>query len=311
MRLGWITAVLLISYPALAQYPARPIEVITPISAGGGMDQQARLLAELVEPELQQRLVIINRPGAGGTIGMAKLVQSEPDGYTIGAVWNGPLTASVHLQPVPYGLDDYIPIIQFSKAPFVFCVAPDFPANTAAELVENIRNNPDRYTYGHEGFGGILHLGTERILNSLNLKVRPVPFPGASETARNFAGGFITIYAGGIASIQGFAETGKAKCLLLTSAAPNPIFPQASGLGDLGIGQAETVFWRAIVAPKGTPPAIVARLELAFRNAAESPRFKAYLAGLGEVGSSLSGAALRESLRSEYEALAISAKTLK
>ena len=79
---------------AAAQYPARPIEMIVPIAPGGGMDLQARLLAELVEPVLGQRVVVLNRPGAGGTLGMGLLTQAKPDGYTIGAVWNGPLTAS-------------------------------------------------------------------------------------------------------------------------------------------------------------------------------------------------------------------------
>lgn len=311
MRLWWLLALIVSTVSAAAQYPVRPIEVIVPISAGGGMDQQARLLAELAEPHLQQKLVILNRPGAGGTIGMARLTQSAPDGYTIGAVWNGPLTGSVHLQPVPYGLDDYVPVLQFSTAPFVFCVAPDFPANTGAELITKLRQNPDEYTYGHEGVGGILHLGAERIFKSLGLKVRAIPFPGASETARNFAGGHITMYAGGIASIQGLAETGKAKCLLLTSAARNPLFPQAAGLEDFGIREAETLFWRAIVVPKGTPPDVTARLEAAFRSAADSPRFKSFLAGLGEAGSSLSGTSLRDFIRREYETLGALAQSTK
>jgi tripartite-type tricarboxylate transporter receptor subunit TctC len=311
MRLWWLVALVVSAGSAAAQYPTRQIEMIVPISPGGGMDQQARLLAELAEPHLQQKLVILNRPGAGGTIGMARLTQSAPDGYTIGAVWNGPLTGSVHLQPVPYGLDDYIPVIQFSTAPFVFCVAPEFPANNGAEFIAKLRQSPDEYTYGHEGVGGILHLGAERIFKSLGLKLRAIPFPGASETARNFAGGHINIYAGGIASIQGMAEAGKAKCLLLTSAARNSLFPQAAGLDDLGIRDAETLFWRAIVVPKGTPPEIITKLEDVFRRAAASDRFKTFLAGLGEAGSSLSGPALRDFIRREYETLGALAQSAK
>lgn len=307
----WGLFLLMLVGSAWSQYPTRPIEVIVPIAPGGGMDLQARLLAELAESDLKQKLVIVNRPGAGGTIGMAQITQAKPDGYTIGAVWNGPLTASVHLQPVPYGVDDYVAVLQFSKAPFVICTAPDFPAGSGAELVANIRQNPDKYTYGHEGLGGMLHLGAERIFRSLGLSVRAVPFAGANETARNFAGGHITFYAGGIASIQPFAKAGKAKCLLLTSAARNPVFPQAAGLDDLGIGQAETVFWRAIVVPRGTPPEVVAMLESTFRRAAQSPRFQEYLAGLGEAGANLSGAALAEAIRSEHKALGALAQTIK
>ena len=303
--IGAIVAILaLVAAPAFAQpYPTRPVEMIVPIAPGGGMDLQARLLAELVEPFLGQRVVVINKAGAGGTLGVTLLTQAKPDGYTIGAVWNGPLTASPHSQPVQYSPDDYVPIVQFSKAPFVLCTAPDFPASNGRELIANIRQNPDKYTYGHEGIGGMLHLGAERLFRALGLSVRAVPFAGASDTARNFSGGHITFYAGGIASIVSQAKAGKAKCLLLTSAANNPLFPQAIGLDELGIGPMETVFWRAIIVPKGTPAEIVARLQDAFSKAAKQPKFLEYLAGLGEVSSDASGPALARELRAEYDAL--------
>ena len=290
---------------AAAQYPTRPIEIIVPIAAGGGMDVQARMLADLAEADMGARMVVVNRPGAGGTLGMTQLTRAAPDGYTIAAVWNGPLTASPHSQPVAYTPDDYIPVVQISKAAFVLCTALDFPAANARELVANIKQNPDKYTYGHEGVGGMLHLGAERIFAALGLAVRAVPFAGANDTARNFIGGHITFYAGGIASILPQVKAGRAKCLLLTSAANNPLFPQASGLDALGIGTIETVFWRAIVAPKGTPPTIIDKLAAAFLAAAQKPKFLDYLAGLGEAPASARGAAFARELRAEYHALGV------
>lgn len=299
-----IVAALLCVGSALAQpYPSRPIEMIVPIAPGGGMDVQARLLAELAEAELKQKFVAINRPGAAGTIGVGLVAKAAPDGYTIGAVWSGPLTASPHNQPVPYGLDDYVPVIQFSKAPFVLCAPADFPASSGAELVAHLKQNPDRYTYGNEGAGGTLHLGAERIFAALGVSVRAVPFSGAADTVRNFLGGHVSLYAGGITSILPHMKSGKAKCLMLTSAARNAVFPQAAGLDDLGIGSAETVFWRAIIAPKGTPADIVQRLESAYRTAIQSKRFQDYLAGLGETSSSLAGPALATFIREEHAAL--------
>jgi tripartite-type tricarboxylate transporter receptor subunit TctC len=303
-------AAVLASPSAVAQYPTRPIEMIAPIAPGGGMDLQARLLAELVEPELGQRVVVLNRAGAGGTLGVGLLTQAKPDGYTIAAVWNGPLTASPHSQPVPYSTDDYVPVLQFSKAPFVICTAPDFPAATGQELVANIRQNPDKYTYGHEGVGGMLHLGAERIFAALGLSVRAVSYSGAAETARDFIGGHITFYAGGIASILPHAKAGRAKCLLLTSARDNPLFPQAVGLDALGIGDSETVFWRAIIVPKGTPPDIVSRLEGSFLKASQHPRFLEFLASVGELPASARGPALAEEIRKEYDELGALTKKL-
>lgn len=339
-RIDWsntIPAIMHITLPALvlalacalmpslaaAQYPTRPIEIIVPIAPGGGMDVQARMLAEMAGAEMAAvemagaekagaekagaekgvRMVVVNRPGAGGTLGMTQLTRAAPDGYTIAAVWNGPLTASPHSQPVVYTPDDYIPVVQFSKAAFVLCTAPDFPAATARELIAHIKQHPDKYTYGHEGVGGMLHLGAERIFAALGLTLRAVPFAGANDTARNFIGGHITFYAGGIASILPQVKAGRAKCLLLTSGANNPLFPQASGLDALGIGAIETVFWRAIVVPKGTPPEIIAKLEAAFLAAAQKPKFLDYLAGLGEAPASLRGAAFARELRAEYNAL--------
>ena len=308
MRLG-CGALALVSASVLAQgWPARPIEMIVPIAPGGGMDAQARLLAELVEPELKQRIVAVNRPGAGGTIGVGQLVKAAPDGYTIAAVWSGPLTASPHSQPVPYGLDDYVPVIQFSKAPFVVCVPPEFPAGSGAELVAHLKQSPDKYTYGNEGAGGTLHLGAERIFGALGVTVRAVPFSGAADTVRNFLGGHIALYAGGFTSILPHAKAGKAKCLMLTSAARNPVFPQAAGLDELGVGGAETVFWRAILVPRGTPPEVVQRLDAAYRAAIASKRFQDTLASLGEVSSTLSGAALSQFIREEHAALGRLAK---
>lgn len=305
MRRSWsaLVAALACGIAQAQPYPSRPIEMIVPIAPGGGMDVQARLLAELVEPELKQKIVAINRPGAGGTIGVGQLVKAAPDGYTIAAVWSGPLTASPHSQPVPYGLEDYVPVIQFSKAPFVVCAPPEFPANSGAELVAHLKQNPDRYTYGNEGAGGTLHLGAERIFGALGVSVRAVPFSGAADTVRNFLGGHVALYAGGITSILPHLKSGKAKCLMLTSAARNPVFPQAAGLEDLGVAAAETVFWRAIIAPRGTPTEVVQRLEAAYRAAIGGKRFQDMLAGLGEVSSTLSGTALAQFIREEHAAL--------
>ena len=276
--------------------------MISPISPGGGMDQQARLLAKLAEAELGQPVIVMNRAGAGGAIGVAALTKAKPDGYTIAAVWNGPLTVSPQTQPVPYTVHDYIPVIQFSIAPFVICTQPDFPAANSRELVANIRQNPDKYTYGHEGTGGALHLAAERAFTALGLSLVGVPFQGATDTARNFLGGHITFYAGGITSILAQSRSGKAKCLLLTSPGGNAAMPLATGLDAVGAGDAATVFWRAIIVPKGTPAEIVAKLEDAFRKAAQSPKFLEYLESLGEVPANSHGAELARELHSEYAA---------
>lgn len=289
--------------PATAEYPDRPIQIIVPVPPGGGLDLQARLLAEVTEPFLKQKMVIINRPGAAGAVGMNVLMQAKADGYTVAAVWNGPLTTNPHTQQVAYGPDDYVPILQFSAAPFVLCAAPDFPAASGAELIEFLKKDPGKYTYGNEGVGGTLQLAAERIFGALGVRVRPIAFRGAAETANAFLGGHITFYAGGVASILPHARAGKAKCLLLTSAWKNEVLPQAASLTDLGIPQHETVLWRAVIGPKGVPADRLSLLEKAFRQGAESPRFRDFIKSLGERSLAAGPEEVRALIRSELEEL--------
>lgn len=308
LRIAFVLVLSALAAPAFSQYPTRPIELIVPVGAGGGLDLQARMLAELAEKELGQRVVVMNRPGAGGTIGVQALTQAKPDGYTLAAVWAGPLTASPHNQPVQYSSDDYTPIVLFSKAPFVVCVAPDFPAETGAQLVARLKAEPDKYTYGNEGAGGTLHLGLERIFAALGVSARAVAFKGAAETAQNFAGGHITMYAGGIASILPMSKAGKAKCLMMTTAGRNPMFPSAAGLEELGVPQVEIAFWRAIIAPKGLPEEARRKIESAFVAAARSAKFTEFIASLGEIPAATTGAPLKEFIATEYAALGKLAK---
>src|SRR3990167_8617580 len=157
----WLSAIvvganlLCAASPAAAQekFPARPIEIIVPTPPGGGTDITARLLAELAGPMLGQKVVVVNEAGAGGTLGMSAVVQAKPDGYTLGGLWNAPLTMTPHSQAVPYSLRDYAAISLVDTAPMVMCTQPDFAANSGKEFIEVIRNNPNKYTYGNDGVG--------------------------------------------------------------------------------------------------------------------------------------------------------------
>lgn len=297
-------------HSAWAGYPEKPIEMIVPSPPGGGTDIAIRLLAELTEPFLKQKVVVINKPGGGGTVGVSLLTQAKPDGYTLGGVWNSPLTASPHTLQVAFTPDDYQPILQISSAAYVLCAAPDFPANNGRELIEELKKNPGKYTFGNDGVGGTMQLAGERIFKTLGVKVRPVPFGGAGETAKNFLGGHVTFYGGSIPPIMPHIKAGKAKALLLTSAADNEALPTASGLNALGIPQEETVLWRTIIAPKGLPTEVLKTLEAAFRQGASEPRFKEFLKAQGEELVIAGPAEVGKLIREEYKALGEVAKDL-
>src|SRR6266404_5203691 len=289
---------------------AEPIKLIIPTAPGGGTDGYFRVLVRAAEAFLKEPLVPINVAGAGGTIGVAQMVHSPPDGQTLAAVWLGPVTVSPHTMKVQYTPNDYIAVIQLTSAPYVFCVHPEFPATDGKSFIEELRKNPDKYTYGNDGAGGPGQLATERILRAMNVRARDVPFKGAGETLVAFLGGHIDIYVGSVPPILQHAQTGKAKCVLLTSADRIAALPSASGLRDLGIPDEETILWRAVLAPKGTPPAKVAELEAVFEKAANAPATRKFLDDAGEQLLIRKGPALRQYIDKEYDALGKLAKAL-
>ena len=302
------TTVATLAAPAL--FAAEALKVIIPTAPGGGTDGYFRVLAKEVEPVLNEPVVVMNVPGAGGTIGVSQMVRSTPDGQTVAAVWLGPVTVSTHTMKVTYTPADYIPVIQVSSAPYVLCVHPEFPAADGAGLIAELKKNPDKYTYGNDGLGGPGQLATARILRAMNASARDVPFKGAGETLTAFLGKHVDIYVGSIPPILQHVQGGKAKCLLVTSADRVAALPSAASLRDLGIPNEETILWRALLAPKGTPPERVAKLEAAFEKAANSAAAKKFLEDAGEQVAIKKGAALRRYIDDEYEAMGKLAKAL-
>jgi tripartite-type tricarboxylate transporter receptor subunit TctC len=300
------------AFGAAAQdkYPSRPIQVMVPTPPGGGTDIIARQLAEIVEPILGTKLVIENKPGGGGSVGTALITQARPDGYTLLMNFNGPLTTLPHSLQVPYTTDSYMPIIQVGFGSYVLCTAPDFPAANARELIANLKQNPGKYTYGNDGVGNTMQLAAERIFRHFDVKARPVPFGGAGETARNFLGGHVDFYGGSLPPILPHVAAGKAKCLMLTSAADNPAMPGASGLAALGAAELETVLWWGLIGPKGLPANVVETLDKAFREAVASPRFKETMEKQGATPVARGSKEMGELIRKEYAALGEVAKAV-
>jgi tripartite-type tricarboxylate transporter receptor subunit TctC len=293
------------SFAASAQekYPARPIEMVIPTAAGGGTDISLRMLAEIAEPILGQKVVVVNKPGGGGTVGMSQIVQARPDGYTIGGLWNAPLTMTPHMLPAPYKNSDYAAVTLVTASPTILCVKAAFPANDGKAFIEELRKNPGKYTYGNDGVGGTIQLAAERVFNKLGVKARPIPFAGAGETLKAFLGGHIDIYGGSIPPIMPYVKDKSAKCLMVTSAERNASVPDAAGLADLGAPNEATVLWRGIIAPRTLPADRLAILQKAFAEAAQSAKFKEFMQKRGEEAKGSTSAEFRKLIDSEYEAM--------
>lgn len=289
------------SVHAQEKYPTRPITMYIPAPPGGGTDSVGRTLAELVEPILGQKVIVENKPGAGGTVGVTLLTQAPPDGYTLEGAYNGPLTALPHTLAVSYNKDSYVPIIEFAASGYVFCVRKDFPAKDAKEMIAHLKANPGKYTYAVDGVGNTVHLGAEILFGKFGAKARPVPFNGSSEQVRAVLGGHVDIFTGSSGSVLPHIKSGALKCPFVTTTKGNPAVPGAVGLGELGITDYQAALWWGLIAPKGIAPEKVAILENAFRKAMESPRFKETIAKLGATSDGLGPKEFAEHIRTEYE----------
>ena len=297
--------------PASAeQFPDRPIRIIVPVGAGGGTDVFARALADTASSALGQPVVVENRPGASGTIGVQQVINASPDGYTVGFVWNSPLTAAPHSTNTRYTPDDYVAMFDIGYSAYTLCAQPSFPANSLKEMIEEVRARPNTYTWGNEGAGGALHLGVERVLQTLGLKMTVVPFQGGSQSLNALLGGHISFYGGSVVVGMGAIRAKTMKCLLLTTAEDNPEVPGASGLASIGLADHAVTIWWGMIAPKGIPAERMERLQKAFQDALQSERMRGILAAQGATPRMRTGDTLRTAIHNEYTALGDVAKRL-
>lgn len=263
-------------------YPERPVQLVVPAGPGSSTDTIMRSLAQAASPMLGQSIVILNKPGASGTIGVSYVTRSEPDGYTIGGVPSGAITMAPHVAAQSFQQADYRIVAMITQAAGVLCVHPDFPANKASEFLAELKNNPDKYTYGSDGVGAFVQFSTARIFQPLGIRQRIIPYTGADQTVTAFLSRTIDIYGGAIASIAQFVAEGKAKCLLLTTARRFATLPDVESLEDVKMAQAQTLLWRAVIAPRDIPQDRFEKLRDVLTKAAQTPEFKTMAAKRGE-----------------------------
>lgn len=277
--------------------------LIIPTGPGGGTDTLFRAIARYAEPHLRTTIVIKNAGGAGGSIGVTQLTRAKPDGSTLAGIWMGPITTAPHTIKTSYTLNDYIPVLYVDSAPYVMCVKPDFPAKTGKEFLDVLKANPNKYTYGTDGVAGPAQLASELIFREYGIKARDIPYRGAGETMPAMLGGVVDIYVGSVPPAVTMEKAGTAKCLLLTSAKKSASLPNATSLGELNMADKELLLWHGLIAPPGTPPEVIRKIQDAFEKAVNAPEMEEFFKTAGVEKSILKGEAFADHIKKEYEKL--------
>ncbi|WP_010465464.1 Bug family tripartite tricarboxylate transporter substrate binding protein [Acidovorax radicis] len=256
---------------ALAQtaYPSKPIRLIVPFPPGGGTDMIARTVAQKLTDQNKWNVIVDNRPGAGGNLGVDAAAKSAPDGYTLVMGQTSNLAINPTLYPkLPYDpIKDLVPVALVSSSPIVIAAPANSPYKTFADVVAASKGKPDALTLGYSGNGTVAHLAGELAENAAGIKLRHIPYKGAAQAMTDLVGGQIDLYMSSVPTLLGQVRNGKLKVLAITSAKRSSQLPDVPTLAESGYKGFEAVTWFGILAPAGTPAPIVAQLNKAINQA--------------------------------------------
>jgi tripartite-type tricarboxylate transporter receptor subunit TctC len=266
---------------AADDYPNRPIKWVVPYPPGGTTDLLARLMGQHLSTKLGQQVLIENKPGGGNNIGTEFAVKSPPDGYTIFLV-NPANAINATLYPkLNFNfLEDMAPVAGIVRVPNVMTVTRNFPAKTVAEFIEYGKKNPDKINMASSGAGTSVHLSGELFKSMAGISMKHVPYKGAGPATTDLIGGQVDVLFDNMPSIIGHIRAGTVRALGVTSAQRSPALPDVPAVADTVPGY-EASAWFGVAVPKGTPAAVVARLNREVNAALADPVMKARLADLG------------------------------
>lgn len=281
LRTACAAALLAISAQAFAQggYPEKPIRLIVPFPPAGGTDVLSRAIAQAITSDTKWTFVIDNRPGAGGNIGLDAAAHSQADGYTIAMGQ----TANLAVNPALYSsmtfdpLEDFAPIILVSSQPLILVVDEKSPYESLKDLVDAAKKNPGKLNMASPGSGTIGHIGGELFQRRAGITMTHVPYKGAGPAITDLMGGSVDCYFGNSQAVGGFVSSGRLRPLAVTSPQRLAIFPSVPTAAESGYPGFEAATWSGLVAPKGTPRAVVDKINAAAMKALASAGMKKQL----------------------------------
>jgi tripartite-type tricarboxylate transporter receptor subunit TctC len=269
------------------EYPSRPIRIIVPLAAGGGMDTVTRALALKLGEAFRETVVVDNRPGAGSQIGLEILGSSDPDGYTLMMI-----SATTVIHPLLYGsrfdiLRDFVPVSQVTEQGYALVVHPSIPASSVSEFVQYLKAHPGKLNYASSGIGSPIHMTTELFLGTTGTQMTHVPFKGMGTAYSDLVAGRIQASFATVISSLAHVKAGRLRVLAVSPDKRVPALPDTPTLKQAGVDVA-VVNWYGLIAPKGTPAVVVQRVAEESAKAMHAPDMVARLTAEGSeaVGSS-------------------------
>jgi len=278
MKKLWIAALLFAGSAFAQDYPSKPITMVLPFPPGGVAEIVGRPLASIMEKSLKQPIVLINRPGAGGAVGMGSVAKGPADGYTIlmglSSISIFPVSDRINGKEPPYELKDFAPIALVTADPTVLVVRADGPYKTVKDFVDAAKAKPGKINYSSSGVYGTLHVAMEIFANAAGIKLFHIPYQGGGPAVTALLSGQVEASPQGPAAAIGQIRAGKMRALASWGTERLKLLPDIPTFKELGY-DAEFYIWTGIFVPAATPAPIIARLREAVRNAATSEDFKA------------------------------------
>ena len=299
-----VAVALLSAAPVWAQapaYPAKTVRMLVGFAPGGGIDIAARYYAKYLGASFGQSFVVDNRPGAGGTLATDLLARATPDGYTLIMLSvTHAINASLYGK-LPYDpIRDFTPISPVALTPDCIAVHPSLPVHALRELVGMAKGSPDRLSYASAGSGTLMHVGMELFHAMAGIRMLHVPYNGAGPSTLAVIGGQLPVLSTSLPPALPHARSGKLRMLGVTSARRTPLAPEFPTVAEAaGLPGYEAIVWIGLLAPAGTPPAVVNRLNAEIERLAQSKEVREQLATQGNDAYHATPAAFAELIRSD------------
>lgn len=283
-------------------FPQKPIRILVGFAAGGAMDIVARTLGTKISESTGQPVIVENKPGAGSNLAIRALIDSPPDGHTVMLVANGLAANPALYQPPPFDPErDVAPVALVARLPVVIAASAASPIDSIAKLVDAAKLRPGAVAYGSPGSGSTPHLAVELFASAAGFKLQHVPYKGGAPAINDVLGGQLPLVAVNAVEVLPHVKAGKLRVLAALSAQRVATLPDAPTIAESGYPGFEASVWHAVIAPRGTPPAIVDRLSAEVRKALVAPDVAERLSALGAEVSPTGPEALAALIRIERE----------